>query len=199
MLVDAGDHWLGMTAAFRILTVIVDRFIYYGLIAVSWKSWRSARAGFSRNESRSVLSLIIFTGASDLIWLATDAEGQSAMPTVIFRTAFWLYLCLGCRFQGRKIQARLEVVEKTLGADGNLSSVAQTEMEGKAERLKRHVRAHQLLWWFGLAFGVYSVAYVIAVSQQMLPAVLTAVLWEELAYTLVYLFLCTLVLKDFIH
>lgn len=188
-----------MTAAFRILSVIVDRFIFYGLSALAWKSWHSARAGFSRNEARSVVSLVIFTGASDLIWLATEAEGQAAMPTAIFRSTFWLYMCVGGRMQGRRVQERGEAVGKALGVEGGMSDLARAELEGKAARLRKHVRAHRLLCWFGVCFGMYSVAYVIAVSQQMLPAVLSAVLWEELAYALMYLFLCTLVLNDFIH
>lgn len=45
-----------MIAAFRILSVLIDRFVFYGLVALCWKSFRCARAGFSRNESRSVIS-----------------------------------------------------------------------------------------------------------------------------------------------
>lgn len=143
---------------------------------------------------------MLFTGASDLIWLAATAEGQSSMPTVVFRTAFYAYCCLCCRQQGTAITRRVKSLEASVVEPMSSSSAAAEELNGKLARFRSHLTAHRIMFWFGAFFGTYSVAYLIAVSLKMLPAAVgSGVLWEEMAYALMYLFLVTCIFKGLIY
>lgn len=144
----------------------------------------------------------MFTGVSDLIWMATEASGQSAMHTVIFRTTYYLYFIIGCKLQGQAIGRRVKALEKLAVEEvpgAPLTSAASTEVSVKLERFRGHLRAHRVMYWFGICFGTYNVAYLVAVTQKMVPTFLPAALWEELSYMLLYGFLVTCILKTLIH
>lgn len=144
----------------------------------------------------------MFAGVSDLIWIATEATGQSAMHTIIFRTTFYLYLVLGCKLQGQAIGRRVKALEN-LSVDpvsnGPISSATTSEVTVKLEKFQVQLRAHTILYWFGLCFATYNVAYLIAVTQKMVPEFLPIALWEELSYLLLYGFLATCILKNLIY
>lgn len=144
----------------------------------------------------------MFCGVSDLIWRATEASGQSAMHTVIFRTAYYLYFVIGCKLQGQAIGRRVKALEKLSMdpvSDAPFTSVGTSEVTAKLEKFRVHLKAHIVMYWFGLCFGTYNVAYLIAVTQKMVPAFLPAALWEELSYLLLYVFLAACILKNLIY
>jgi hypothetical protein len=203
------EHWIGIIVACRILALIGDRFAFYGLIAFAWKSWKCARAGFSRNEMRAVASLVIFTSVADLVWLATEAMNDEALPALIFRTTFYLYTYFACLGQGKAIAAHLAGLQKQedqlASGDARDSDQQQhnrdwgNELGSKVRKYRTHQYAHRLLAWFIAPFGVYCVVYLGVATQGLLPRVLPVELLEELAYLLLYCFLASCILQRLIH
>lgn len=180
-----------MVAAFRILSVVLDRFVFYGLVGFAWKSWQCARVGLSRNETRALLSIIIFTAGSDLLWLATEAEGKSVLPTLTFRTAFYLYVSACCVRQGQQIGRHVRTLEAL--------ATGSEEMGAKLRRCQTHLRAHRYFQWFGGCFGVYSVGALAAASLGMVPRAVPASVWDEAGYLLMYAFLAGCILNGLVH
>lgn len=143
-----------------------------------------------------------------MIWLATDAMNEEALPALIFRSSFYLFTYFACLSQGKAITAHLRGLEKTedqLIGDRSESMQQQhnrdwgNELASKVRKYRKHQYAHSIFAWFILPFGVYCVVYLVVATQGLLPRMLPVELLEELAYLLLYLFLASCILQRLIY
>lgn len=161
----------------------------------------SVRNGDKWCVMTSAIGLVLFVTASDLIWLATDARGGDALPTIIFRTAFYTFCWIACRRQMVAIGAHLQSLERAqenASRTGTTSGAWEDELGSKIGRYRIHLYAHRVFGWFIGCFGVYCVLLLMVGTQGLLPKAVPLELFDDLSYLLLYLFLGTCILRKLI-